>query len=244
MKESQYIPTEAQESFRQQEADHSLDQRIVEIREEVAQIVDALGKPIDEGIVDSIVYLKALDIPTTQSCEGHPEGGRPWPWIRIGVENEPRERYVGQLEVYQRIAAENGVEPEAVERALEMELWEQAERELATHPETEAYIEWTHKNKKLMETVQQLLDEFYSMREVAEDVRLEIVPMAGNEAEIMPHEPNSKPALWAELSEQQIAEIVAKLPARQAEMSAFTQFLQQTYHQKNSGQSNYGDNLE
>lgn len=48
--------------------------QIEEIRCNVSKIEDGLGMPIDEGIKDTVVYLQALDFPTSQSCEGHRTG--------------------------------------------------------------------------------------------------------------------------------------------------------------------------
>lgn len=46
-------------------------------------ITDALGKPIDTGIFDTVVALNIFDIHTTQSCEGHAEHGTLAPWVEI-----------------------------------------------------------------------------------------------------------------------------------------------------------------
>lgn len=45
--------------------------QIEEIRFNVEKMCDKLGMPIDEGVKDAVVYLKALDFPTSSSCEGH-----------------------------------------------------------------------------------------------------------------------------------------------------------------------------
>src|SRR5690606_16622376 len=155
------------------------------IREEVESIVDAIGKPIDKGIFETVVYLNALGIPTTQSCEGHADSGRPWPWVRIGADNEPRERFVGQLKTYQQVADENNVQLSVVERAQNVELWAEAERRIGDVPETDEYQEWANKNSQLVNQVQVLIDEFYADRKVEDDLKLELMVMAGNEAELM-----------------------------------------------------------
>jgi hypothetical protein len=48
---------------------------------------DALGKPIDEQILQLVAILNYLGIPTIQSCEGHLDHGIAAPWIDIGVKN-------------------------------------------------------------------------------------------------------------------------------------------------------------
>ena len=57
--------------------------RLDEARLEVEQIVDALGKPIDEGIKEGIVVLHASGINTTGSCEGHSDRGTGGPYIDV-----------------------------------------------------------------------------------------------------------------------------------------------------------------
>jgi hypothetical protein len=46
-------------------------------------VTDALGKPIDEGIFDTVVALNILGFQTTMSCEGHRERGIAAPWVDI-----------------------------------------------------------------------------------------------------------------------------------------------------------------
>ncbi len=50
-------------------------------------IVDKLGKPIDDGILQSVVALNAFGINTRQSCEGHLDWGIGAPWIDIEATN-------------------------------------------------------------------------------------------------------------------------------------------------------------
>jgi len=47
------------------------EKRLKEIEKEVEKIRDALGKPIDSGIKETVVVLHALEFPTSLSCEGH-----------------------------------------------------------------------------------------------------------------------------------------------------------------------------
>lgn len=50
----------------------------------VAQMKDKLGKGIDPGILETVVVLNLLGLPTTQSCEGHLDRAAGAPWIDIG----------------------------------------------------------------------------------------------------------------------------------------------------------------
>lgn len=53
------------------------------MEKEVASWRDALGLKIDPEIKKMVVVLNLLNFKTTQSCEGHIDWGRPYPWVRI-----------------------------------------------------------------------------------------------------------------------------------------------------------------
>lgn len=55
------------------------------MEKEVASWGDALGKGIDPGIKKMIVALNLLNFKTEQSCEGHIDWGRPYPWVSIST---------------------------------------------------------------------------------------------------------------------------------------------------------------
>jgi hypothetical protein len=50
----------------------------------VSQITDALGKPVDPGIADTLTALLVHGFPTEGSCEGHLDHGVKAPWVDIG----------------------------------------------------------------------------------------------------------------------------------------------------------------
>lgn len=55
----------------------------------VARITDRLGTPIDGGILETVVFLNLVSIPTLQSCEGHVEDGVGAPWVDVGNPTAP-----------------------------------------------------------------------------------------------------------------------------------------------------------
>jgi hypothetical protein len=55
--------------------------------QEVSRLTDKLGRGLDPDITDTVIALNMLGIPTTQSCEGHLDHGRPYPWIMFGTED-------------------------------------------------------------------------------------------------------------------------------------------------------------
>ncbi len=44
---------------------------------------DKLGKKVDAGIIETVVVLNLLGMPTTMSCEGHLDHGTGAPWVDI-----------------------------------------------------------------------------------------------------------------------------------------------------------------
>lgn len=76
----------------EQESDQELaarrferEQRLLEIAAEIDKIRDRLGKPVDEGIKDTLTALLAQGFETSGSCEGHDDQGRAvaLPWVDI-----------------------------------------------------------------------------------------------------------------------------------------------------------------
>ena len=54
-----------------------------ELEEQFKHVTDALGKPIDAGIFQTVVAFNALGVSTIMSCEGHVDHGLPYPWIDV-----------------------------------------------------------------------------------------------------------------------------------------------------------------
>lgn len=61
------------------------EQRLMDIRTALADIRDGLGHPIDAGITETLVGLKAHGIETDQSCEGHDDRANALPWVDISA---------------------------------------------------------------------------------------------------------------------------------------------------------------
>lgn len=49
----------------------------------INEATDGCGLPVDEGIKKPVIALNALNFETVQSCEGHLDGGLPYPWISL-----------------------------------------------------------------------------------------------------------------------------------------------------------------
>jgi hypothetical protein len=46
-----------------------------ELAEKFSYVTDKIGKPIDEGILETVVAFNVLDITPSMSCEGHLDHG-------------------------------------------------------------------------------------------------------------------------------------------------------------------------
>ena len=204
-------------------------QHLEQIRTEVNAITDALGVPIDEGIKETIVYCLALNLPTVQSCEGHADSGRPWPWISFAVPHEPAERYTNQREVFAQVAQRYGATLEDVERGRNLEAWAEASRQASRAPETAEYQAWANQNLQLMHKVQAILDKFNQDRQIDPDFKLEAWAGAGNAFDVECHRAQSWLRRTEPVTEQERQQAVQDLPVHQHEMAAFTKFLKKQF---------------
>ena len=62
-----------------------------EIKEEVDNIVTKIDKlriPVDEGIKEIVIALRAHGFPTITSCEGHPRRANSYPKVVITLPDE------------------------------------------------------------------------------------------------------------------------------------------------------------
>ena len=87
--------------------------KIAEIQKQVEVIEDRLGKPIDGGIKESIIYLNAHELRTIQSCEGHPDEfietreGISTPWVDIGPNFPENKKWYEDESLRSKLAIED-----------------------------------------------------------------------------------------------------------------------------------------
>jgi len=224
-KENQKI-AENQEKARGQEKSLKLDR----IRWEVESWVDANGMGIDRNIKETVIMLNALDLPTSQSCEGHIDSGIPVPWVRIEAPDEPEERFIGQNAAFEKVAKKYNITLEEAKRAKIGAAYWEAMKECSKNDETEEYKKWLVENKILMDKTKKLLGEFYKNREVDPKVKLKIYELQGS-FEVHNGGADYKPIIEAEkkLSEQEKKARAEKLEKYRAEMQEFTKFLKDKY---------------
>ncbi len=204
------------------------EKHLEEIRSGLEKVTDAVGKPIDEGIKETIAVFNAIELPTYQPCEGHENTaeGRPYPWVAIADGSEPEERYIGEREAFEKAAQDYNVSLDDLVKKFEPnDVWNKVMDEVMPRGETLEYREWTEKNQAFYEYAGKLLDKFYKEHTVDADMQLIRVLGAGNEFEVH----SEQPIDFDELSEAEKQNVIAKLPARQKEMADFTEFLKNYY---------------
>lgn len=204
--------------------------KLEEIRKDVKETCDRLGMPIDPGIEETVVMFKANGLPTSMSCEGHPDRGLIAPSITVSAPGEPDERYVGEREIIKEVAEKYNVTTEAVERAYNEEAWKEAMRKTSDIEETEEYKKWDEENKVLLEKMHTLIDEFYQDREVEPDRKLKIIAGAGHfDVHNGREDYQSVIEKKQEFTEEEIKERAKKVLKYRDEMNDFTDFLKEKF---------------
>lgn len=202
-------------------------------RKEVDEIVDGLGFGIDEGIKDSVVAFMVNGFPTNASCEGHADRALPVPWIQIKALNKPKERFIGEEEVFKKVAQKYNVSLEELQRGDPDEAYWEALKESSDNDETEDYLNWEKENKKLENKAQELLDEFYKNRKVKPNIRLKVDKRTGcfrihnggkDYNELVGH--------GEQVPEEKKEKRAQKLAQYKKEMDEFTEFLKKKFFEE------------
>ncbi|MCX6737936.1 MAG: hypothetical protein NTY11_00760 [Candidatus Parcubacteria bacterium] len=85
-----------------------LNKKLKDIRERIEGITDKLGKPIEQGIKETVVMLNAFDIKTSQSCEGHfEEDQKTAPWVLIHPEEPQTDGWWGDEGLREKVVKES-----------------------------------------------------------------------------------------------------------------------------------------
>lgn len=222
--------TENQEKMEGQEKNLKLE----EIRHEVENIGDRIGRPIDAGIKETVVMFKANELPTSDSCEGHIDRGLPVPYVEVSAPNEPEERFVGQNESFEKAAKKYNITTEEAKTSKIDEAYWEAMKECSQNEETEEYKKWNKENEKLLTNGHNLLEEFYKERQVEPDVKLQIEEGVGGfrihngGEDYQPIIENAR-----EFSGEEKKVRAEKLEKYRPEMKEFTNFLKEKYFKGN-----------
>jgi hypothetical protein len=196
--------------------------------DEIKEVKDLLGKPIEEHIRDTVVGLNVLEIPTSGSCEGHIDRAIPAPWVYIQADNRPQERFVGEEATFEATAKKYGIPTEEVLRAKNHDAWVEATVAGDNGEETAEYLEWRKKNDQLRMRVQELLDNFYQERIVDAAARIQIDQRAEGIRIHNGGEDYTRKTSHS-LSDEERRALAIRLKEYQAEMQTFADFLRDKY---------------
>lgn len=193
-------------------------------KEEIEQVTDRLGFPIEPHIKNTVVGLNLFGLNTVQSCEGHSDRGIGAPWVEIAAPNEPEWRFIGQMEIFEQIAEKYGVSIEAVLHADNEEAWQEAwqlttQKTSTTTPDYEA---WEEKTRRSRERAGILIEEYYKDRKIEAPVALFL---DGDRI----HNGGSDYMLVKEMDDEQRSGLPERLVTYQSETESFSSFLMGRY---------------
>jgi hypothetical protein len=206
-------------------------QQLNQIKGRLDNSTDAIGMPIDEGIKPTVLYLNALGLTTLQSCEGHLNSGRPYPWISIGASDEPDERYIGQTKIFQKVADKYHVPLENVVRMRHEQGFIEASNESSEHPETVEFKAWRAQNEILHGRTTDYLTQFYQYHPQP-PTPLTTFKLGGGEFFLQPNISLQETFIWNEMTQDQQNQLRHNLKSWQTEMQTFTEFSKQKFKER------------
>ncbi len=144
------------------------------------------GIGIDASIKDTVAYLNAFDFNTVESCSGHLTHGSLSPRVAIEASEKPKWRFIGQKEVFEKVALKHRVTLEEVfehtkpKYDLSLEdrdvqpknaeqigaVWDEGWDSTPKEEETEEFKLWRKKTDELAGQLDSLTQEFYEGRSV------------------------------------------------------------------------------
>ncbi len=169
--------------------------------EEIDKIRDRLGKKVDEGIKEALIGLRAFDIHTTQSCEGHENWATGGPYIDV---ESPKNKELN----------------ERFRELIEKDVDRDEDEEFANLKK-----EITKNNLEERKKLIALLDEFYKGRDVSFEVRLMIDSMAGGRSRL------ENQGVDMQQIEDDMEKKKERLKAFQEEMRSFQEFIKSKFFQ-------------
>lgn len=211
--------------------------KIEDTKNKIETFRDDLGKRIDEGIKDTVIYLNVLDFPTSQSCEGHISSGVPTPWIGIESLSRPEERFKREKEIFKEVAESHKISLDEIRGADNMDLYWKAIRECKQNGETDEFKKWREENKELQNRMKLLLYEFYEDRSVGENIKIIIEENADSNFNIRCNMNNGEYDSFIknhgkEMTTEDKEKFILDLEDYKTEMNKFAQFLKNKYFEK------------
>lgn len=189
------------------------------LEKEVDTWTDALGMPIDPKIKDIVIVLNLLGFKTEQSCQGHIDHGRAYPWVAFLVENRENNE---KIEIFDRIKlAEEKLEEQFPNLTLNEIRRTQPTEELSSlYSELHKISDKIEINeKKQLKPIKDLLNRFYRQHKIDLD---SVILLQDRIYEIYSYGGD-----WQIIRDPE--EKLVKLKKYQDEMEAFTTFLVHYY---------------
>lgn len=197
-------------------------------RNEIERFTDSLGYKVDDHIKETVVAFNVMGLSTSASCEGHIDHGISAPWIEVGTPNKPEERFIGEREIFQKVASKYGISFEDVKRGINHNAWVEALRESSQSDETPEYKQWRNETKKLIDRASGLVEKFYQDKDVVSNIKLGISEDGEGEFRVRNGGEDYRP-VPEKLTDEQRGELAKRLTQYQEEMKKFTAFLKDQY---------------
>jgi hypothetical protein len=192
------------------------------------------SQTIDPAIKETVAGLNLNGVNTSASCGGHEvcleRGDTPWPWILVEALDQPREKFIGELDAMQKFAESKHITLEELRHSEDQFV---AIDSVSKNPLTAEYIEWENKCRQLERMVGSLLEDFYRNRQVADYVKIKIG--RGIHEDVYFYVSNmidqdlSDKASNGTLSIDETNLLVSQLADRQKEMKDFAKFLKDRF---------------
>lgn len=187
--------------------------------EKVAKYKDTLDQEIDPEIIETVVALHLLGLPTSGSCEGHLDRVRHNPWVDVEALGQPT-TYKNQELIRQQIIEKYKLTDTKIGKN---ELAAKEYVDLITRQGyTEEYKEWIKKNEPFRIRLLSLTEEFNSNRTDDKQIGLWIENIFGIAGRVIAGSIEDK-------QEENKLTLEKLLNARQQIMKEFTTFLKKKY---------------
>jgi hypothetical protein len=194
---------------------------------------DKLGKPIDEGVKESVCAAEVNGFPVYSSCEGHVEKRHKGtvelsPYIGIGFD-EPKIRFEGQKQIQGKIAEQFGIKSEDIEENKDASkaFWDYIHRQDVK--ETPEYLTIRSQNEDFQKAMQIILESFYMNRKSEEANQLVIMRIGACGHFYLTTKRNEAARKVKIIDDGEIEVAKKEIEEEQAEFDRFTQFMKDRY---------------